>query len=518
MVIKHLPCLGQFTKYCGCFIPSSPVKKHISNPLVLFLLAFFCAGTIHLINHNTLARSSPQSLRNQITVRTSDDASYLVPAENYITSGEWKSNAAGNAAITTRSPGYGLIYAVLRMFFTVEQSLIALAVIQLLLFALAVALIPQIAAFLILNSNIGSAVAGGVAVLPLFSGFLSYTLTEAVTPSLVLIFLYGLFRFYREPKSGLFPIALLVGFLILVRPALIVWVFAPCILAVYHFREMRFRKLITLAIVSIFPILIWQVYISVETETIQSLHPIYQDNNNDLYRPLHADIWNFHKSWGQTGYAFNSTVNQLWTDALGDVDPQNSISKILENTDQNVVDLIGEDKLQNAYTSYFEILRNQVPYANQNLLVNGVSDSERELSATFKEFRNTYLQDYWFYSNVVVPAKVYLQLGFHSNLNLFVFQKSWRGNTLMEALRYISFLIHFGIFLCFPLAAIITRKSALCLSVSIPILIYLGYLCIVQRGVEERYTLPVLIPMLVIVAVAAQNILGKLRLKYQNRV
>jgi len=390
-------------------------------------------------------------------------------------------------------------------------------VFQLLLFALAVALIPHIATFLNLNFVSGIAIAVSVAMFPTFSGFLSYTLSEAVTPSLVLIFLFGLFQFYRQPKNSPIPVALLLGFLILVRPPMLIWVFAPAILAVYHFREMRFKQLITLVVISIIPIMVWQVFISVKTGEIQSLHPIYHNDSNDLYRPLHGDIWNFHKSWGQTGFAFNNTVNQLWADAIHGADPRETISEILKNTDRTVINLIGENDLRHAYLRYFEILGFQVPYAKKNLPLKGVTDGEKELSATFKQFRTTYIQANWFYSKIVVPAKVYMRLGSHSNLSLFVFQKSWRGNVFMEALRYFSFFIHFGVFLCFPVASVITRKSVPWLSISIPVLIYLGYICIVQRGVEERYTLPVLIPMLLVVVGAGHQMFVKWRFNFLNR-
>jgi len=91
------------------------VKKQKFIPLVLFLLAFFCAGTVHLVNHNKLSRFAPNVLRNQVTVSTADDASYLAPAENFIARGEWKSNAAGNASVTTGTPGHSLIYVVFRI-------------------------------------------------------------------------------------------------------------------------------------------------------------------------------------------------------------------------------------------------------------------------------------------------------------------------------------------------------------------------------------------------------------------
>ncbi|NEN25125.1 hypothetical protein G3O08_16615 [Cryomorpha ignava] len=485
--------------------------------LVLFMLALFIAGIAHFVNHHYLAGLQSDLLREQTTVLTFDDASYLAPAENFIAGKGWKSNAAGTASIATRSPGYGLIYAGFRLILSKHQSLIALVVVHFLLFGIAVALIPHIGAFLSLNYRLSYALAFGVALLPVFSGFLSYTLTEAVTPSLVLIILYGLFRCYRCTVLKLLPIALLLGFLILVRPPMIIWVFTVLILAAAHFREMRFKNLLFLAGLSLLPIIIWQVSISTKTNELQGLHPIYQNDNNDLYRPLHRDIWNFHKSWGQSGQAFNATVNQLWADAVHSHDPHKSISNILKATDMDVINLIGKDRLRNAYLTYFGILKRQVPYAKASLPIDGVRDEEINLGATFSQFRSSYIREHWFYSNIFVPLKVYLSLGAHSNLSLYIFQKSWRGNIFMEMLRYFSFFIHFGIFVCFPFALLLTRKSVLWLSVSIPVLIYLGYICIIQRGVEERYTLPVLIPMLLVVAGAAQKLFMYLKMNRRNQ-
>lgn len=152
-----------------------------------------------------------------------------------------------------------------------------------------------------------------------------------------------------------------------------------------------------------------------------------------------------------------------------------------------------------------KFLKNQVPYAKASLPMAGISKDELELSAKFVAYRKTYVREYPFHSYLVVPLKVYFSLGAHSNLSLYVFQKPWRGNPLMEMLRYFSFILHLGVFILFPVALIYMRKSLLWLCVYGPILIYLTYLCVVQRGVEERYTLPILIPMVILVVAAGSK-------------
>jgi len=493
------------------FVLSSPVIKQRNISLVLFFLAVISSGTFHFINNFYLGQSAPDLLRENTTVITSDEVSYIRPVENWLAGNEWKTNQPGKSAITARSPGYGIVYAVHRSFLSEKAALKSLVVFQIFLFAFAVALIPKIGLYLGMSLKLSTMIALVIAVPPTFSGFLSYTLTEAITPSLVLIFLYSLFRFYTTPKSSGIPTALILGFLILVRPPMIIWIFSVVILGFGLVDTNRLKNGIALVLIALLPIVCWQAYISIKTGELQSLHPIYQDDANDLYRPLHSDIWNFHKSWGQSGQEFNASVNALWGDAMHQRSSEGSVSRIMKTIRLEVIETIGHDELEGAYFQYFELLKNQVPFSKNSLSIPGITDEEKELSDKFVKFRNAYVRKYPFQSFVVVPLKVYWSLGAHSNLSLYVFQQSWRGNPVMEMLRYASFMLHFGVFILFPFALLYMRKSLLWLCISIPILMYLIYLCVVQRGVEERYTLPVLIPMLMLVIAGGVKFVADMR-------
>ncbi len=477
--------------------------------LFLFLTTLVFSGVLHYSNLNCLKKKAPDLLRSGVSVSTSDDASYLSPAENWLNELGWHSNAAGNAALTGRSPGYGLLYATFRILLEEQHAIQALIVFQILLFSLAVALLPQVGGLLGLKHKVAFGVSLLVAVLPTFSGFLSYTLTEAITPSLVLIFLYFLLRSNRNCPSFFLVAAAFLGFLLLVRPPMLIWVFSVLVLMFSQPSRQIQKQFFSILIIALMPLLAWQIFISVQTEEIQGLHPIYQTDSNDLYRPLHSSIWNYHKTWGQEGPVFNQTVNALWGNAIHGENPNQTIEQIIQASDREAVNLIGSEKLRKAYSDYYNILVTQVPFHKSGRIVEGESLAEVVLKARFQEFRDKYTRHYFLDAYFVVPLKVYFKLAFHSNLSLFVFQKAWRGSLLMEMLRYFSFFIHSGLFLLFPLAAFSTRKSVLCRSVFIPVILYLGYLCFFQRGVEERYSLPVLVPMLLIVAVAANKLIVK---------
>lgn len=117
-----------------------------------------------------------------------------------------------------------------------------------------------------------------------------------------------------------------------------------------------------------------------------------------MYRPVHRDIWNFHKSWGQTGLEFNGSVNILWLDAMHDNSGENGVLKVMENINPEVIETIGYNELETSYLQYFKILKSQVPYVKASLPISGITNDEKELSAKFAQYRKTYIREYPFHS------------------------------------------------------------------------------------------------------------------------
>lgn len=438
-------------------------------------------------------------LRAGITVRTADDPSYLAPAENFLSGKGWISNAVGDAAYTTRTPGYGLLYLTFRAFFSVKTALILLVSFQILLFAFAVSRIPQMGLLLNLPLRLSVLCALFIAVMPTFSGFLSYTLTEGVIPALVLLFLYRLLLARKGAFSELIKAIFLLALVIFIRPAMLVWMLAPLILIWKNALIPKKGRAYLTVLLALTPLFIWQAWASAKTHSWVGLHPIYHSDSNDLYRPVHRDIWNFQKSWGQRGVDFHLEMTALWQDALTGASPQATIDKILASTDENALIKIGSENLRRSYHAYYEILLRQAPYYKNRIALPGITPEEAQLSKRFQAFRDAYVAHHFFYSNLVVPAQVYWRLASHSNLSLFIFQRPFRGNGLMEIFRFLSFLVYCGSFLLFPFAWIYKFKNRTIQMIGLPILAYLGFLCLIQRGIEARYSAPVLIPMVWVV-------------------
>jgi hypothetical protein len=81
----------------------------------------------------------------------------------------------------------------------------------------------------------------------------------------------------------------------------------------------------------------------------------------------------------------------------------------------------------------------------------------------------------------------------------------------MEALRIFAYAIHVIAF-CFLILSVFAKKTIDYKSLfSITILIYIGYLIFIQRGIEERYTLPVFALVLISSTQIVQQIFQKIK-------
>ena len=62
------------------------------------------------INLSYLKQNIPEKVRQNETVVTSDDISYLRPPQNYLKTNKWKDNSVGKQSYFIRPPGYGILY------------------------------------------------------------------------------------------------------------------------------------------------------------------------------------------------------------------------------------------------------------------------------------------------------------------------------------------------------------------------------------------------------------------------
>jgi hypothetical protein len=480
--------------------------------LVSLISAFF----FNELNINSL---SENRLQEGETVITSDDWSYLSPAKNYYKTGVWKENIPGNVSYFQRPPGYGIFYYSC-LLLSENHALLLLKIFQVLLFALSVFCLFKICMYLLNNEKIALMVAVIYGITPFAMGFLYYTLSEGITPALLIFYIYFLVYAnvarYKKQQNFLFGLAALVfAYLFIVRPVLGVFGLLLPVFVYYSYAHWFKKAIVFGAIASSFMV-IWQIRNYTITGEYVGLNPIFQQDNNSLYRSPSSAFWDFNESWGVEGADYHSYSLPFWQAAIkGDVSI-NHINKILDAFPQYVIDHFGKDRLTKVFKDYQKAILIQKPYYEKGLPMPKFKIVEEEIVVNeFKELTREFKSEFWFQYHIISPLKVFKVMAFHSNLSMSIFQSTFRGNLIMEFFRFLFFSLHGLCFLAL-LANLIwfKRNSPLENTLYIATFIYVFYLCYFQRGIEERYTLPILSILLI----GLLSLANKIKSVYSERI
>ncbi|PJA08396.1 MAG: hypothetical protein COX70_03750 [Flavobacteriales bacterium CG_4_10_14_0_2_um_filter_32_8] len=493
------------------------LKNHIS--WVICILSFFSAFFYNQLNLQQLPKDK---IRDNQTVITNDDVSYLVPPENYLISGVWKDNSIGKQSYFIRPPGYGIFYMVFLKIAGYPLALKWLKIAQLLLFSISIYWLYRIAFSLLKHNKMALFVAALYGLTPFASGFLFYTLTEGVTPALLLLFVFLLFKAYeitstKQKNCYYFLAALTFSYLLLVRPPLgFMGILIPIFLVKEYWETRKIKTMIQLFLFGIIAFsftAIWQVRNYKITNEWVGLHPIYYSEGNSMYRPTLKEYWNFVGGWAQEGQEAHSYLVPMWQAAIKGDTSFVYINNAIQTFPKEVVSFFGEQRLVAVFRKYQQATLFQKPYYEKRLPMPKETPAiEQEVIQEFKQLTKEYKSEFWMNYHFIAPLKVFKTMAFHSNLSLYIFQQTYRGNVAMDAIRLTFFAIHSlcFIFLLFNLIFIKKtdwRQTALAISV----FSYVFYLCYFQRGIEERYTLPIL-PLLLLGMVAiSQQLITRLR-------
>jgi hypothetical protein len=491
------------------------MQRGFKEGLLVFMVALLIPFFYNLVNHQYIRIEKPELLRENISIITADDVSYLAPAKNFFFNKEWRNNSPGPQSYYQRPPGYSLIWLIMLYIGGVVQALKFLLLFQLLLHAAGAVML-----FAILREYTFHIVAFAGALLfaawPGSGGFLSYTLTEGVTPGLLLLFVFSLWQWEREEKSipqwvwlpmAIFTFSLLfitrpvLGVFITVLPASIWW---------KSRLQMRHKLLlIPLTLLLAFtPMMLWQYRNYNISGRYTGLHPIYEITEPGIYRPAHQSIWKLSKSWSMHPPDFHTMVHTLFDNAIKGDTSELLRQKALSYMPHRARNTLGDSLLLQGFALYQQNSFEQgfLTHNHTQAMPDKITQSEQKTINYFnsltRQYRINNVADTYFFA----PFRVLAYMVLHSNLNLYVFQHTWRGHPLMEIFRFGSFALHLSLFLALMPAALLLRKQPVLLSTALACAIYIFYLAWIQRGIEERYTLP-LIPLLFIFLVYTVNAL-----------
>jgi len=484
---------------------------------IICILSFFAALSYNELN---IQHIDQQQLRAGETVKTNDDASYLTPPTNYLKTKQWKDNAIGKQSYFIRPPGYGMFYYLFLKTLGYPLALKGLKLAQLLLFSLSVYWLFFISLPFLQNKKLATICAATYGLLPFSSGFLYYTLTEGITPGLLLLYLFLLLKGYSNQvntRKNIFYLSasIVFAFLLITRPQLGFFGILIPIIIVKDFWNISIKRAIIHSIIySLIGLsfyVAWQYRNYKITNQLPDIHPIYYNDGNSFFRPTLKAYWNFVGGWAQEGATAYSYMVPMWQAAVKGDTSITYINNALKTFPDKVIQHFGKEELITAFRKYQQSILYQKPYYEQQLpMPEQLSKVEIETIEAFNELTNEFKKEFWWDYHIIAPLKVFKTMTFHSNLSLHIFQHTYRGYWLMEIIRWVSFLIHSLLFLTMLVHLFsFKHKRTTPYFLNLICFGYVFYLCYFQRGIEERYTLPIL-PLLIIGAlVFYQNTIHK---------
>ncbi len=456
--------------------------------LLIVLLALVCAFTWNAWNLHVM-RQLPDHhvrLRNDRTVATADDVSYLKPAEDLL---RGSNGDPIEPSLIIRSPGYGIWYFLFRIVADPPLALSLIAILQVLLFAASVGMLH----FSLERSGVPLSITNffsiAFAILPTFQGFLFYTLTEGVTPAYILFCVCSAILFSIEGNKRWLALGTIAWCLLLLTRPILGWAGLPLLLVGRtHRGSIRWMPWI-----APIPLLIWMGHESLKSGYLISPHPVYRPEAINVYRPPHAAFWDLGKSWGLTAVPFHNLMEHAFHTALICEPIDGLAEEFIQSAPPGHLSGTQQTAIRSAFRQWQQFTcSTHAPILAQGTLFPSTSfKEEQQIVNALRELTWQYRSEHPVQYALIVPMRVVKQMILHSNLNLYMFQHTYRGVWWMESLRWISLIVH--VVLLSSIFIIPWMKIPRVLRIAAFFaLLYLIYLAFIQRGIEERYTLPVL--------------------------
>ena len=436
---------------------------------LLCILAIVAVVFINEINLNYLEGAYP-SQNGMIT--TADEASYFAPARNFLKTGEWKDSQIGLSAYFTRPPGYGIFYLLAEIIYPSNPYFIVKAF-QILGFGLSIWFFGLLLQLFNISERTNLVFTALFALLPCYSGFVYYTLSESLTMLFMLSSIYFSFVSLKFNGKYTFPAFLLIGFTTILRPQMLFVLVPVSIYMLIKINPLK-RKYVIFAIL---PFLLWNVRNSTIPNDFAGFHPIFHESNGGLFRPPHEALTDLFRVFETDGAKFHAISYSLAYDQKDGL--KKSLKVIPEKYHRELIPLL---KLyQKAALSVYS--QKEVPTK--------LTSEEHQFLEAVKSDLPAIKQNHAFDNYLKTPFESGLKLFKTSMMNLYIFQAPFAETFWVKILKIGSFLlINLGL-----LASIVLyfRRIDLFFKIVIAgIHITLFYLIYFQRMNEERYIYPML--------------------------
>jgi ABC-type multidrug transport system fused ATPase/permease subunit len=454
----------------------------------IYLITFLSLVFLVVLNEYNLSLIGGKFPYKDGLITTADEYSYFAPADHFIKYFRWAESPEGKLAFM-RTPGYGVIYLFAKLIGGSHAFLI-LKLFQVALFGGSILMLSKILQFLHVRENIILIMTAFYGMMPCFSGFVYYTLSESVIPFFILWFIFSLLKQFKEQRfcwGTVFSITALV----MIRPQLVVF---PVLMLLFVLFTRRWKIALSL-VFGFIPLLVWQIRtISIEG-TFTNFHPIYSVSNNSLYRPPHEAMTDLFRIWDHRGDVFHGNMALLSRDTLAST-RQEVLKTIPAKFHTSVEPVLMK----------FQEFRSMQHEDYSGKAITDFLPGEKQLVKEIKQTRRKLIRNFPFDHYLRTPLMSAKKLVGTSMMNLFVFQEKCRNNVLVIVMKFISFgLIVAGILAM--LIVILFHTNEVIRITALSVLLSLTYLCFIQRFNEERYLTPYLSLLMVFVAIVIQRYL-----------
>jgi hypothetical protein len=473
-------------------------------PLVIALVSLlatflFNEYNVRLIRNSGKAEDNinTQSLYRDRTVYSVDNEYYISAPENYIRTGKWvRSPGVSNGDYYRRVPGYSLWYYAFVKPLGIDAGLSVIKIAQLILFSVSVFFVFLTLERLTARRRLSVIFTLLYGLTPMFSGWIYFTMTEALTPVQCVMYLYFITGAYyaqekRKKYREYFIASIFFGILVMTRPYMAVLGIIPVLLLLRERWDIRILFISFTVPALMVAAWTWRNYkIAGEFVPLEvSVHP----QTLDRMKPDMEGLFAFARCWGIDGPESINLYDSLYITALRGDTSSARVNAVIEKFPAGIVAEFGHDRLFTVVKEHQRAIADKAPYHQKRIAMPSeflprelkVREMYDELTS---EFKAKHPFTYWIKS----PAIYLRRMLFHSNTSNVYFFQAKRGNILADAYRYLLFVFHFLMYAFILYNAFFARRTFSRIVFGITPLIFVFFFCVVLRSLEQRYMLPVL--------------------------
>lgn len=445
------------------------------NPAFVFALVGIL---IALFLHLTEIYSIP--LDNHLH-QTADDASYIRPAYNLLESGTWQDSSSGPSSFVQRAPLMGFFHLLGILLFHNNSAWFIFGLALLFhgigIYSFYKILINQT------SKRIATIFTSLFIILPCFYGFLSYSITEAFVISFIMI---ATRVALISEQHRLTKLILVLSIIYLFRPVLVL-IFIPILIrsifaAIKYKTHKSFFSSSALALKVLLMLTLtanvfWEARKFHYTDSLSPL-PIYHEENGSIFKPAHQKLTELFKIWEVKPEVFHYFAGRIWTNSIED---KMEIEEYVKNN--NVP--ISAHRFQELMIQYGHV--NHIIENKDTESIHAIQQFSAKLDERILSTKKRNRLQNW----LITPLLSAKENIFKSQINLTLFQETWRGNFFIEIIRYLSLAILLLSYLSLIIAPIFLKAHRLHY-VLLGTLLYFGFLIFYQRLNEDRYFLPII--------------------------